>query len=185
MLTTMNPPIIQLRKSIALLQVSMNRIVGKDKGKKDEISSIGISILHFSYHRKMRMSDIARIHNVSKSTATDYIDNLERRGYVRRMKSEDDLRDVFIEPTSKGRKWVEGMNQMIHDYIHEGLSRLDPEEQHQFIALLSKFVGISDDIPYDEVMENLMKRPITADGNGSKSASMNSVMKPEDDSHND
>lgn len=181
----MDTSIIQLRKSIALLQVSMNRILGKDKGKKDEISSIGISILHFSYYRKMRMSDIARIHNVSKSTATDYIDNLERRGYVRRMRGADDMRDVFIEPTRKGKEWVEGMDQLIHDYMQEGLSRLDTEEQVQFIALFSKFVGVRDDIPYDKVMENLMKRPLRKDEKGSNSALTNSVKKLVDDSPHD
>lgn len=153
----MDPPIIQLRKSIALLQISMNRILGKDKGKKDEISSIGISILFFSYYQKIRMSDIARIHNVSKSTATDYIDNLERRGYVLRMRGEDDMRDVFIRPTSKGRAWVEEMERHVLDYINEGLSRLDDDEQHQFITLFSKFANVRDDVPYDKTMENLMK----------------------------
>jgi len=181
----MNPSIIQLRKSIILLQISMNRITGKDKGKKDEISSIGISILHFSYHRKMRMSDVARIHNVSKSTATDYIDNLERRGYVRRVKGEDDLRDTFIEPTLKGRNWVEAMNQLINDYLQEGLFRLDKEEQLKFIALLSKFVGISDEIPYDTMMENLMKRPIAANSKGLIAPNDNSAKKSGDGPWND
>ncbi len=166
----MDPPIIQLRKSITLLQISMNRILGKDKGKKDEISSIGISILYFTYHLKMRMSDIARVHNVSKSTATDYIDNLERRGYVRRVRGEDDMRDVFILPTSKGREWVEGMERLVLDYMQEGLSRLENDEQHEFIALFSKFSGVKDDIPFDKLMENLMKRPLIKDKKGSNSA---------------
>ncbi|VVB63163.1 HTH-type transcriptional regulator Hpr [uncultured archaeon] len=153
----MDPQIIQLRKSIALLQVSMNQILGKDKGKKDEISSIGISILYFSYFHKMRMSEIARIFNVSKSTATDYIDGLERRGYVRRIKGKEDMRDVFIQPTRKGSEWIKRMEQLALDYMHEGLSRLDSNEQNQFITLFSKFAGVRDDISYVETMANLMK----------------------------
>jgi DNA-binding MarR family transcriptional regulator len=155
----MDPQIIKLRKSIALLQVSMNQISGKDNGKKDEISSIGTSILYFSYYHTMRMSDIARIFNVSKSTATDYIDSLERRGYVCRIKGKDDMRDVFIQPTRKGMKWIERIEQLALDYIHKGLAQLDSNEQDQFIILFSKFAGVKDDISYLETMANLMKRP--------------------------
>jgi DNA-binding MarR family transcriptional regulator len=168
----MDPQIIKLRKSIALLQASMNQISGIDKGKKDEISSIGISILYFSYYHTMRMSDIARIFNVCKSTATDYIDSLERRGYVCRIKGKDDMRDVFIQPTRKGMEWIERMEQLALDYIHKGLSRLDSNEQNQFITLISKFTGVRDDISYLETMANLMKRPPSySDKKGQNSAS--------------
>jgi hypothetical protein len=90
---------------------------------------------------------------------------------VRRVRGEDDMRDVFILPTSKGMEWVEEMERLVFDYMQEGLSRLEDDEQRQFIALFSKFVGAKDDVPFDKVMENLMKRPLTKEKKGSNSAS--------------
>ncbi len=163
MLPATDPEIIKLRKSMALLNLAMNRLSGIDRGKKSELSPMAISILYLSYFKKIRMNDIARINNITKSTATDYIDNLENKGYISRVRSESDRRDIFIIPTEKGRKWILDNEERIFAYMRECLSRLTDEEQDLFIHIFFKFVGNDDVLPYDALMETLMKRPLSGE----------------------
>ncbi|WP_337972218.1 hypothetical protein [Methanobacterium petrolearium] len=54
-------------------------MMGLQKGKKNELSMISISILYTSHIRKIRMRDISEIYDISKSTASGYVDNLEKK----------------------------------------------------------------------------------------------------------
>lgn len=163
MLPATDPEIIKLRKSMALLNLAMNRLSGIDRGKKSELSPMAVSILYLSYFKKIRMNDIARINNITKSTATDYIDNLENKGYISRARSESDRRDIFIIPTGKGRQWILNNEERIFAYMRERLSCLTDEEQDLFIRLFFKFAGNDDALPYDAIMEALMKRPLSGE----------------------
>lgn len=49
------------------------------------------------------MKDIQKANKVAKSTTSHYIDMLERKGYVIRVKDEKDKRNVFVVPTLKQR----------------------------------------------------------------------------------
>ena len=71
------------------------------------------------------MQDIARMFDVSRSTVTDYV---EKKGYVQRVRGEKDKRDVYIEPTTKGREWTSRTASITLKYAEDGMARLTPEE---------------------------------------------------------
>ena len=45
------------------------------------------------------------------------------------------------------------------DYVAEGMSRLVSDEQEQFVALFSKFVGETEAMPYEEIMKSIREEP--------------------------
>jgi DNA-binding MarR family transcriptional regulator len=124
------------------------------KGRKNELTLVTGIIIHMAAITELRMQDIATILGVSKSTVTDYINYLEKRGFVSRERGTEDRRDVFIVPTEKGREWVKRDRTIILNYTDEGLTRLTPEERKDFIRLLTKFVGDIDQPPYKNLLKN-------------------------------
>lgn len=68
------------------------------------------------------------------------MDNLEKKGFVKRMKSEDNKRNTYIVPTEKGKKWILAKENKLAVYIEKHMKRLKPEEQERFIELLDRFV---------------------------------------------
>ncbi|MCD1294937.1 hypothetical protein CUJ83_07995 [Methanocella sp. CWC-04] len=150
-----DPNRIRLRKCMALVHMGTNKAYGVRKGRKNELSSIAISILYTSYFMRIRMQDISRLYSISKSTVTDYVNNLENRGYVQRTRGENDRRDVYVEPAERGLEWVADNEKRMLAYMEKCTSRLTREEQEKFVELFSKFVGDVDSIPYERLIEDL------------------------------
>jgi DNA-binding MarR family transcriptional regulator len=128
------------------------------KGRKNELTFVTGLIIHLSTVTRLRMQDIARMFDVSRSTVTDYVDYLERKGYVRRVRGKDDKRDVYVEPTQKGRSWVSKFDNITQKYADDGVSRLTPEEREIFLRLLVKFVGDFEKPPYDKMLREREKQ---------------------------
>lgn len=127
------------------------------KGRKNDLTPVAALIIYLSVVTRLRMQDIARMFDVSRSTVTDYVDYLEKKGYVKRVRGEDDKRDVFIKPTGKGKEWVTRIDHKTLDYANDGMSRLTQEEQQAFLRLLTKFVGDIDRPPYDKMLRGIEK----------------------------
>lgn len=155
---------VLLRRQMSLVQVSMNRAFGFDLGKKGDLSQVGGFIVYQCHFYRLRMKDLAAANKVSKSTMTQYVDSLEKKGYVRRVRGEKDRRDIYIEPTEKANAWVRETERKIFSYIQGCFSRLAPEEQTQFIELFNKFVGDPKSVPYDRLFEQAIKNDFRAEG---------------------
>ncbi|VVB72661.1 MarR family protein [uncultured archaeon] len=159
--TTTDNSLVRLRKSMALMNMAMNRVLGIDRGKKSELSPMTLSILYLCYFKRIKMNEIAEIFNISKSTTTDYVDHLESKGFVCRRKGESDRREIHIFTTPKGSDLILNKEERTNSFLKECLSRLTDEEQAQFISLLFKFAGNDDSLPYETLIEDLMKRPFS------------------------
>jgi DNA-binding MarR family transcriptional regulator len=153
----MDERLVLLRRQMSLVQVSMNRAFGFDLGKKGDLSQVGGFIVYQCHFYRLRMKDLAEANKVSKSTMTQYVDSLERKGYVRRVRGEKDRRDIYIEPTEKANAWVRETERKIFTHVASCLSRLTPQEQTQFIPLFNKFVGDPESVPYDRLFEQAIK----------------------------
>lgn len=149
---------------MSLVQISMSRAFGFNLGKKNELSMVGAFIVYQCHFYRLRMKDIAEMNGVSRSTITQYVDNLEKKGYVRRVRGEKDRRDIYIEPTEKANAWVLETEQKIYAYMQGCLSRLTPEEHKQFIDLFNKFVGDTNVVPYDWLFEQAIKNDFRTPG---------------------
>jgi|AGTN01.2.fsa_nt_gi Transcriptional regulators len=147
----------RLRFCIEHIYWDLIDVYGIARGRKNELTFVSGVILHLSSVTELRMQDIADILKVSRSTVTDYVDYLEKRGYVRRQRGDKDKRDVFVVPTEKGREWVTRNERQAFDYVNEGMERLTPEERETVIKLLSKFIGDSDQPPYGNLLNRRTK----------------------------
>lgn len=128
-------------------------IHGISRGRKNELTFVTSLIVHLTVVMRLRMQDIARIMDVSRSTVTDYVDYLETRGYVQRVRGDDDHRDIYVEPTEKGREWIAHSMDKTYVYTQECISRLTPEEREIFIQLLIKFIGDYDNPPFYKMLQ--------------------------------
>ena len=111
-------------------------------GRKAEVTLPAALTIFLVGHNKVQMKDIANTFNVSNSTVTDYVDYLENRGFVCRVRSEKDRREVYIQLTEKGWDWVRRSRKLTQEYFNHRLSNLTPEERGQFIALMHKFLDV-------------------------------------------
>ncbi len=107
------------------------------------ISQFGI--LEALYHLgPMCQRDIAK--KILKSTAniTTVIDNLEKRGLVKRKRSKEDRRYINLHLTNKGLKLIESVLPDHFQGIVDRLQLLTTEEQRQ-LATLCKKLGVTAD----------------------------------------
>lgn len=51
--------------------------------------------------------------NIAKPAVTRAVDTLEKAGFVRRRRDEEDLRSVFIERTIEGMNWLRGFAELV------------------------------------------------------------------------
>jgi len=154
----MDERMVSLRRCLSLVHVPMNRAYGYEVGKKGDLSPNGVYIVYLCHFYRLRMKDIAGMCGVSKSSITESVDTLEKKGYIRRVRGEKDRRDIYIEPTEKANDWVMRTERNIYGFMEENLARLTPGEQKKFLELFGKFVGEGDTIPYDELFEQALKR---------------------------
>lgn len=86
------------------------------------------------------MQELGQQLGVTKSGATRVVDRLERAGYVRRERGEDDHRICCVSLTEAGRILL---NRVLEEYARktqESLDRLDEDMQNVLMASLRSFV---------------------------------------------
>ena len=140
---------------LSIIQAITNKAFGIGPGAKSDLSANESFIVYRCNFYDVNMKDLAQGTDVVKSTVSYYIDVLEKKGYVHRVRSEKDKRDVFVVPTEKAKTWIAETEQKVFDYVTEGMSRLTLDEQEQFVALFSKFVGETESMPYEAIMKSI------------------------------
>jgi DNA-binding MarR family transcriptional regulator len=138
----MQSGIASVHRCFALVHSAVNSLLGLNRGRKNDLSLIAISILHASCAGKVRMNDLSDTFDVKLSTVSGCVDNLESRGLVTRTRSTEDKRVVYVEPTGTGKDWVREHDEKIESYIGKCMSRLTGEEQKEFVRLFNKFMGL-------------------------------------------
>ncbi|MGZ4885853.1 MAG: MarR family winged helix-turn-helix transcriptional regulator [Halobacteriota archaeon] len=142
----------RLHLYLSIVQAVTNKAFGIGPGATSELSANESFIVYRCNFSDVNMKDIVRTTDVVKSTVSYYANVLEKKGYVRRVRSEKDRRDVFVVPTEKAKAWIADTERKVFDYVEEGVSRLTPDERERFVTLFSKFVGESESRPYEKIM---------------------------------
>lgn len=152
----------RLRLYLSIIQAITNKAFGIGPGAKSDLSANESFIVYRCNFYDVNMKDLAQGTDVVKSTVSYYIDVLEKKGYVQRVRGGKD-RDVFVVPTEKAKTWIAETEQKVFDYVTEGMSRLTLDEQEQFVALFSKFVGETESMPYEAIMKSIREEHETQD----------------------
>ncbi|MDD4370350.1 MAG: MarR family transcriptional regulator [Anaerostipes sp.] len=109
----------------------------------NEFKNISNKDLHIinaiGYDASKNMSTIAKSLNITVGTLTIAINNLLKKGYVKRTRSEKDRRVVYISLSEKGKKAFLH-HQSFHTQMISGiLDSLSPEEEKALIKALRYF----------------------------------------------
>ena len=81
---------------------------------------------------------IARDVNLSQATVTTILDRLERKAYLRRERSEEDKRKVWICLTEAGRQVLEQAPALMQESFVIGFAHLEEWEQNLILSSLQR-----------------------------------------------
>jgi MarR family 2-MHQ and catechol resistance regulon transcriptional repressor len=117
---------------------------------EEHFSSIGLTgsqfgILEALYHLgPLYQKDLAAKLLKSTGNVTMVVDNLEKRGYVERVRDETDRRHFFVKLTTEGEKRIRSIFPIHVKRIVREMGRLDRKEQ-EALGRLCKKVGLASD----------------------------------------
>lgn len=85
----------------------------------------------------MPISALARATGSANSTISGVVDRLERAGLLRRIRSEQDRRVIFVEVTEQFHAIQEQMDSYTTHRFHDAVNALDDEQLHTVLSGLS------------------------------------------------
>lgn len=100
----------------------------------------------------IKMSDIANQLGVTSGTPTVTIDRLIKKGYVDRVRDEDDRRQVFVKLTEKGLESYGEIVKMKNAILQKIFGMIDETQLGTLIAILTKI-----DTDFDVVFKDLLE----------------------------
>jgi len=115
---------------------------GKILSKTNMASAQMIMLVSIHDHGSCKLKTLARERAISPPTATGLIDRLVRAGYVKRGSDPEDRRVVIVSLTKKGEKTVQDFLSTLRKRWKGILIHLTSKEQHQYLNILKKIVGI-------------------------------------------
>ncbi|MGI6450223.1 MAG: MarR family winged helix-turn-helix transcriptional regulator [Desulfitobacteriia bacterium] len=113
--------------------------------KNEKFNDLSITEIHvieaIGLNQERNMSSVARDLDITIGTLTIAINNLLRKGYVNRTRSEEDRRIVLISLTPKGKEAYQHHLRFHDEMIRTTISRLSQEEMKVLISALENING--------------------------------------------
>lgn len=97
-----------------------------------------LALVHVYRERETTMSQIAAYVGVPLNTATGIANRLERRGLVRRWRSEQDKRVVEVRITEQGSSQVAEVMKNVGEMVRGLTGDLDDDERRVLVKLMAK-----------------------------------------------
>lgn len=113
----------------------------------DELSGENGRVLGFIYHNKDKIyqKDIEKEFGITRSTASNTISLLEKKGFLKRNNSEEDQRLKSLVLTEKGINHVKIVSYELSKFDKEIEDNFTDDELNQFISYLEKLEKILDE----------------------------------------
>lgn len=109
--------------------------------KTGEFSNLTLNDMHvinaIGTEKAKNMSSVAKVLSVTMGTLTIAVNGLVKKGYVERVRSEEDRRVVLVSLSAKGRKAYARHEKFHKELIDSVASRLSAEEQEILSRSLS------------------------------------------------
>jgi DNA-binding MarR family transcriptional regulator len=117
----------------------------KELNKQYQVSTPQLNCLLALYEKgPLPPSRIAKEVLVESSTVTGIIDRLEQKGFVRRVRSAQDRRKIFIELTESGQILAESAPPLVQQKIYDGLKDLEGKNLEVILEGLSRLTHLLD-----------------------------------------
>lgn len=118
-----------LRKIMQLLDVHSRKLL-----KEHSLTIPQLMCLYGVFDRSgITVAQLAENIHVSSSTLIGIIDRLEEKKLLRRARSDNDRRQVFVHITDKGQNFVLKTPYLLHNRLHDALEKL-PAAKQEIIA---------------------------------------------------
>ncbi|MDB2415408.1 MarR family transcriptional regulator, partial [Rickettsiales bacterium] len=101
-----------------------------------------ITLLAIIDSSPLTIASISKDVHLSPSTLVGIIDRLEAKGYVKRERSEEDRRQIFISATKEGIKFARQAPSPLQETLAYALSKLSPLEQSTISLSLERIVEL-------------------------------------------
>jgi DNA-binding MarR family transcriptional regulator len=95
---------------------------------------------------RMTAGEIAEAAGLTSGAVTGVLDRLERAGYARRVRDEEDRRRVLVEPTAVAGELAREIYSGLADKGRETLEEYSDDQIEMFIDVMRKVTGITDDL---------------------------------------
>ena len=134
---TLNDVLVRLFHDIMTLEEKAIRT-----GEFCEISNNDMHIIEaIGISEPRNMSAIAKTLLVTVGTLTIAVNNLVKKGYVNRTRSEKDRRVVLISLTEKGKRAYEHHRQFHEKMIKATIQNMNPQEEEVLAQALTNLIG--------------------------------------------
>jgi DNA-binding MarR family transcriptional regulator len=114
------------------------------QNKSEQLSMLNVKgahckMLHLIYdHNGQTQQEILKIANITKSTMSEVITEMEKEGFIEKIKSKDDKRQILILLTPKGESIAKIISDYYNEYCLQFMSDFTVQEINQFMKLLAK-----------------------------------------------
>lgn len=97
----------------------------------------GMLVFMVSRHKTLKITDISEKMGLSNSTVSGIVDRLESQGYVKRERSKEDRRVVYVTVTEEMMKRVKMHENIMDTIMVEALQNASEDEMKQVASGLS------------------------------------------------
>ena len=133
-----------LKETITYLSDLIEKIIEETLDKYDFSDLTQQQLNYLKVIVKMKnptLSELARELNLTKPTVTVLVDKLAEKGYIKRVKSDEDRRVMHLHIDKKGAK-INAMREIAHEKMAEKIrSGLNVSETEILTELLKKIVN--------------------------------------------
>ena len=77
---------------------------------------------------EMKISDLSKKMGLSNSTVSGIVDRLEKQGLIKRTRSDEDRRVVYVDVTDKFKNGFQGNFKKVEQEFENMMSKASPEE---------------------------------------------------------
>lgn len=102
-------------------------------------------------HRKVFVSDLQKMHNITKPAISQMLNGLEHKGYVSREMDKADRRKVSVTLTDKGKAMLEETKKFADKTLDETIERFGEDNIRQLISLFNRLIDISNEIKEEKL----------------------------------
>ena len=103
-------------------------------------------------NKEVKMYEIGAILGLTKGAVSQMAVKLEEKGLIKKTKSKDNARDIYLELTEEGHR-IDKEQQQLRTIMYEGISGIVSDYSDQDIAVIRKFL-----LQTGEYMEQYQKK---------------------------